>query len=68
MADRLTVKEAAGQLGYHPNYLRRLLRKGTVNGESFSGVWIIDRSEVDRIKALQGPGGRLPKIRKVDNP
>ena len=25
-------------------------------------------SQADRIKSLQGPGGRLPKTRKVDNP
>ena len=61
MAKPLTVKEAARQLGYHPDHMRRLLRKGTVRGETFSGVWMINPAEVERIKALQGPGGRLPK-------
>ncbi len=64
MAESLTVKEAASRLGYHPNHLRRLLRKGTVKGETFSGVWMVDPAEVERIKALQGPGGRLPKQQK----
>jgi excisionase family DNA binding protein len=61
MTKPLTVKEAAEQLGYHPDHLRRLLRRGTVKGETFSGVWMVNSAEVERIKALQGPGGRLPK-------
>ena len=61
MGRPLTVKQAAEQLGYHPDHWRRILRKGIVKGETFSGVWIIDREEVDRIKSLQGPGGRLTK-------
>ena len=61
MAQTLTVKEAAGRLGYHPDHLRRLLRKGTVKGVTFSGVWMIDPAEVERVKALQSKGGRLPK-------
>lgn len=61
MSDRLTAEQAANILGYHIGHMRRLLRMGTVRAEQFNGVWIIDRQEVERIKALQGPGGRLPK-------
>jgi excisionase family DNA binding protein len=57
----LTVQEAAKQLEYHPDHLRRLLRAGKVSGERIGQVWLIDRQELERIKALQGPGGRLPK-------
>jgi excisionase family DNA binding protein len=57
----LTVEEAAVELGYHPNHLRRLLRSGTMKGERFHQTWMLDPAEVDRIKALQGKGGRLPK-------
>ena len=57
----LTVKEAAQELGYHPDHMRRLVRGGTVQGERAGLVWLIDRQEVERIKSLQGPGGRLPK-------
>ena len=45
----------------HPDHLRRLLRDGKVKGEQFSQVWMIDPAEVERIKALQGPGGRPPR-------
>lgn len=57
----LTVPEAAKLLDYHPDHLGRLLRAGTVKGERVGGRWLIPRQEVDRIKALQGEGGRLPK-------
>ena len=57
----LTVKEAAERLGYHPDHTRRLIRAGTIEAERAGLVWLIPLSEVDRIKGLQGPGGRLPK-------
>ena len=57
----LTVPEAAEILNYNPGHLGRLLRAGRVKGEQVGGRWLIARSEVERIKALQGPGGRLPK-------
>ncbi len=57
----LTAQEAAQQLGYHVRHLYRLLEKGTINGDRFNQVWMISRQEVERVKALQGPGGRLPK-------
>lgn len=57
----LTAQEAADELGYNIFHLYRLLRKGTIKGERFNRAWMVDPAEVDRIKALQGPGGRLPK-------
>jgi excisionase family DNA binding protein len=61
MSEPLTVEQAAEELGYHSHHVYRLLRSGKLDGRRFSGVWMIDRQEVERIKALQGPGGRLPK-------
>ena len=61
MSDILTADEAAENLGYHPDYVRRLLRAGTIKAQRFNRVWMIDRQEVEGMKALQGPGGRLPK-------
>jgi excisionase family DNA binding protein len=57
----LTVPEAAKILNYHPNHLGRLLREGRVEGARVGGRWMITHQEVERIKSLQGPGGRLPK-------
>ena len=62
----LTVKEAAEVLGYHPDHVRRMLRAGTVQGERVGPLWLIDRQEMERIKSLQGPGGRLPKVSKQE--
>jgi excisionase family DNA binding protein len=61
MGDTLTADEAAAILSYHPDYVRRLLREGKIKARQFNRVWMIDRQEVERIKALQGSGGRLPK-------
>jgi len=61
MNDLLTAQQAASEMGYDIKHLYRLLKKGTVKGQKFGTVWMIDRQEVDRIKSLQGPGGRLPK-------
>lgn len=57
----LTAKEAADELGYNIHHLYKLLRNGIVKGERFNQSWMIGRQEVERVKALQGPGGRLPK-------
>lgn len=58
--DKLTVDQAAELLDYHPDHVRRLLRQGRMEGEHFNRVWMIDREEVERLKALQFPSGRLP--------
>lgn len=64
MARSLTVPEVAQRLGYHPDHVRRLLKAGTIKGERVGGRWLLDPVEVERIKALQGPGGRLPKSKR----
>lgn len=57
----LTAREAAAKLGYHLDYFYKLLGSGKITGEKVGLVWLIPRQEVERIKSLQGPGGRLPK-------
>lgn len=64
MSRPLTTQEAAAELGYSVRHLYRLLKDGTMKAERFGDAWMIDRQEVDRIKSLQGPGGRLPKARR----
>jgi len=59
MADLLTVKQAAKELGYHPNHLRRLLRRGVIHGRKLrNGRWVITRREVERVKDRQTERGR----------
>ena len=64
MVEPLTVRQAADELGYHSHHVYRLLKNGTMKGRRFGPSWMISRQEVERIKALQGPGGRLPKAPK----
>lgn len=61
MSDKLSARQAADELGYHVNHVYRLLATGAMTGERFGNYWLIDREEVERVKSLQGPGGRLPK-------
>lgn len=57
--NKLTVKQAAKALGYHPDHVRRLLRAGVIRAEKVGGlVWLIDQEEVNRIKREQ-ENGRL---------
>ncbi len=59
MGDKLTAQEAANELGYHVNHVYRLLRLGAMHGELVHGrVWLIDRAEVEHIKAQQNEHGR----------
>ncbi len=57
--NQLTAREAADKLGYHVNHLYRLLAQGVIEGERLGNYWLIDRSEVERIKSLQDEHGRL---------
>lgn len=61
METPLTAREAAAELDYHIHHLYRLLREGRVEGQRFGRAWMLDPAEVQRIKALQGRGGRLPR-------
>jgi excisionase family DNA binding protein len=55
------VQQAADRLGYNFKHLYRLLNSGKVNGQRVGHIWLIDRQEVECIRAFQGEGGRLPK-------
>jgi hypothetical protein len=57
----LTAKAAENELGFHPDHLYRLLKSGVVKSEQFNRVWMVDPAEVERIKALQRPVGRVPR-------
>ena len=57
----LTAQEAADALGYTTDHLYRLLKEGTIQGRRFGQAWMIDHQEVERVKSLQGPKGRLPR-------
>lgn len=42
----LSIDEAAKLSGYHPEYIRRLVRDGEIKGRKFSIVWQVDRESL----------------------
>jgi excisionase family DNA binding protein len=42
----LTVQEAAKLSGYHPEYIRRLIRDGEITAKKFSIVWMVKRKSL----------------------
>lgn len=51
LADYLTVEETAQALGYHPEYVRRMVRKCKLRADRKSGVWLIYREAVEEYRA-----------------
>lgn len=45
MPEWITVDEAAEASGYHPEYIRRLARKGRIGAEKKGRDWWIDRDK-----------------------
>ena len=44
--DWITTKEAAEISGYHPEYLRELIRTGKISGQKFGIVWQVDKQSL----------------------
>jgi excisionase family DNA binding protein len=44
----LTVQIAAEISGYNAQYLRRLLRAGTLNGDKIGQVWLIRKTSLEK--------------------
>jgi excisionase family DNA binding protein len=42
----ISVNEAADLTGYHPEHIRRLIRKGAIKAQKFSIVWQVDRDSL----------------------
>jgi excisionase family DNA binding protein len=43
----ISVSEAVEISGYHPEYIRRLIRDGEIDAEKFSIVWRIRRESLN---------------------
>jgi len=54
-----TIKEAAEKTGYHPEYLRRLITRGTINAVKVGTNWLIEvRSLKEYIASLDPSDAR----------
>lgn len=65
--DWLTVQEAAKLSGYHPEYIRRLIRDNAIKAQKISIVWLVDRKSLQNYvdKASSSEDGRYnPKRNK----
>ena len=52
----LTVNEAAEISGYHPEYVRQLIRDGKVTAKKFSIVWMVSKeSLLEYVKCQEKP-------------
>lgn len=62
-----TVKEVAEWSGYHPVYLRELIREGKIKAEKKGGSWWVSRQSVEEYLQMAmtmgnesyGPRGHL---------
>jgi excisionase family DNA binding protein len=64
----LTVNEAAEISGYHPVYLRRLIRGGEITAEKKGNAWWVDRKALlAYLEAAQKSSDRRwgPKVDKA---
>ncbi len=62
MADEwLTVQQAAELIGYHPVYVRDLIRAGKIKARRFGPMWQVDRASlliyVRKVEKLGGKRG-----------
>ena len=63
--DYLDLVEAAGELGIHPQSLRRLIKQKRVPAVIFAGKYLIERDKLEMFKANYDPRpGRKP-IRRL---
>ena len=46
MPEWISVREAAEHSQYHPNYIRRLVRRGKIQAKKEGAMWWIDRDSV----------------------
>jgi excisionase family DNA binding protein len=47
LTDYMTTQEAAEQLGYHVEHVRRMLREGDLKGKKVGYMWFIHKPSVD---------------------
>ncbi len=61
MPDWVSVKEAVELTGYHPYYLRELIRNGKISAEKKGNSWWVDREAIVSYLAVAGASKRTDK-------
>jgi len=65
----LTTSESADMSGYHPEYIRELLRDGKIEGRKFGIAWQVSRqslfADIDTIEE-EGEGREVARSSALD--
>jgi len=66
LGDWLTTQEAAELGGYHPDYIRKLVKAGEIDGRKWGNAWMINRESLLQYMARVEAQGekRGPKAEK----
>ena len=57
--DWITTNEAAELSGYHPDYIRKLLQGGKLDGRKFGPVWQVKKADLlAYVARMEGQGER----------
>ena len=64
LGDWLTTKEAGKLAGYHPDYIRKLVKAGVIEARKWGNAWMINRPSllvyVKQIETLGEKRGPKP--------
>ena len=62
----LTIPQAEKESGYHPNYIRKLARRGAITGHKVGPTWLIDPDSLaDYTKQMQSNGDPRSGPRRI---
>lgn len=50
LTDYMTTNEAAEQLGYHVEHVRRMIREGDIKGQKVGNMWFVFKPSVSEYK------------------
>jgi excisionase family DNA binding protein len=56
--DFLTTREAAAELGFAEDTVRRYINKGMIKAQMFGNSWAVSRTEIERYREEKRPRGR----------
>lgn len=54
-ANYVTTQEAAGILGFHIDYVRRLILRGKIKAEKLGHNWLIQECDLKKVKRQRSP-------------
>ena len=46
LSDWLSTQEAAKMAGYHPDHIRRLIRKGDIQARKWGNAWMVNKESL----------------------